>query len=1234
MKEVSSIKEYYIKLHNMMNNCVNMLTALSQSLTTSSPEITLKMIDASGEQVDVRVPSFIYIENKLESLENTIDMLTDLPNSGEAWFNKSSNMYKLELVKSNVAPSTPIVKGDALNEIRSYITKNNILKDVVNPQMSLRIYLGNIGDNISEIAMKKYVFFNESLASQVQLLSTHDDYEQLLSTLTNGVEYESYEKILKMPMKRNRYVSAFTISDVDEYSEDETDQTYKYTVHLNTLKYYDKDDAAIEYKLKTGDKLTLENDYVIYTVKSIRTQISQNIPSNITYLTEEYYDHIVELVEETGHVMLQTTTENTAMVLHIYEDDYEEYKYIDVPLEENQYISIFLASVYNNVRSTWSAPMFFNLNDILVYDENGNAITNHVTGKKLTYLEYYNRYCVNLGDLVDGISKVAYMQLTNLPEINIKELLYSTAIKEFVNDTLRREDEDVMHVTRINKHIINDESSQNIKSLHEQKSQLNSQLRAIQNNIDTVYEQLTNTDFSQEISISQESLRTTLNEYYNQRSTMQEQLLGVIDNINILKGDVANDLSDKAKYRIRGITNIDSFETYLHEHYSFKLNIIGCDIEYRYKSLNSSLSNLESTYNTVFTPWNKQSVIERERVITFDPETNVSKIEFVSSNTADDSIKWNQIDIPITNGESVIVRIRYKYNLGQPFIDLYTPWSNDITIDFPAEFVDSSSVDDILDENNSDLVSNKFIRTLIKEGYQDHNNNKIIDNSVVYYHMPENIYSGFNTPENKLISLKDKLTELTNELTEYKSMIDNELGTSYRVYIEYDNNSIELHNDTSNSLMINELQGKSVNSFIKKEMNIIIKNTGTTPIKLYSIFPGNVNTPLLLTNKQFYNQYIVNYERVPMYLKGAATRYESICAQTLGQWIYFRQTDPYMYTDLYFNSLGQRNNDVYSVIYNLVGKTDKMNSKLSWTSGYYKDYINKNNMQPLLGYRKRSVYADDMLWDSNYGTTTTENWGTIEENLIGGLVFSKEDNTPTVDKETGTITSEMLFDITNSANMLQLFREYNELVNKYGIDYFIYDAIGTKTIQHVDESGTIYTDISDTSNIIDSQYVYTDNKENKWIGKYSHFVGTNNSSETDENDYVYLTENDDISLFIKDKMHSNTTEEALNGAFLYPELTSKELVKCDVTEGRQYKTIEVGKSISVPVVFEYYLNGTSNRSITKTISFDLRTSLFNDPINYTLSIKAQHNLSLATTDTANQISLYDELISNENIEND
>ena len=114
MVEQHSIKEYYIKLEKMMNNAVNMLTAINQSLTSSSSDINVDLVNINNDNeitTSLRIPSFLYIENKIEQLDNVIGNLFNMPKSGEAWFDRSSDMYKLSLVKSNNAPLIPTISN-------------------------------------------------------------------------------------------------------------------------------------------------------------------------------------------------------------------------------------------------------------------------------------------------------------------------------------------------------------------------------------------------------------------------------------------------------------------------------------------------------------------------------------------------------------------------------------------------------------------------------------------------------------------------------------------------------------------------------------------------------------------------------------------------------------------------------------------------------------------------------------------------------------------------------------------------------------------------------------------------------------------------------------------------------------------------------------------------------------------------------------------------------------------
>ena len=64
--------------------------------------------------------------------------------------------------------------------------------------------------------------------------------------------------------------------------------------------------------------------------------------------------------------------------------------------------------------------------------------------------------------------------------------------------------------------------------------------------------------------------------------------------------------------------------------------------------------------------------------------------------------------------------------------------------------------------------------------------------------MPENIYSGFNTPENSLISLKDKLQSMSNDINVYKEVIQNDVDSSYSLYLSFDDKQIPLLKNKDN----------------------------------------------------------------------------------------------------------------------------------------------------------------------------------------------------------------------------------------------------------------------------------------------------------------------------------------------------------------------------------------------------------------------------------------------------
>jgi hypothetical protein len=1113
----NTLKEYYIKLEGLFNDAVNMLTAINQSLYTNGSEVSVTIKDSYNQESTIRIPSFLYLENKLEMLSNNFNNLFDLPKSGEAWFNASetSNMYKLKMVKSGYAPIKPSVSDDTPVAL---ITDNNALRDLVSPRTCLRLNLTNLPNNINNIYVKKIIIHSQSIFSSLAIsqINSYEDFLNYAYGLKKGIDYEEYDTILQTPLKRDKYKSEFKILSIptSAWIDDTTGtQKYNYKIQLDTLKYTDIEDSSIEFTLKAGDKICLNSEMVVFKVKSV-------VKSS----------NVIEIEEEVGHITLQPISENSSMILSIYNNDYSDYQYINVPLEENPYICLFIGTVDNNVRSLLSNALFFNLNEIYITDQGGNFILD-ANGNKISYIQYYEKYCTNIGDIIASLSKISYPHLDLLNNAQLEELQSSSILKNLVSNTI--DATNILKVLPINKHTTENATTEEIVNLHAQKNELTSKLNAINNSISDVNTKLINTDFAQETIITHTSLQSDLTSHYNDRLLTQKQLISVVENINTNIGKIEG---KSIKYRIRGIAEVENLESYIKSSINKKLDVIGIDVEYKYKSLNKETTSTTSINSNVFSDWNKYVTIDKQRILEFDSVTQSYTIKFENYNSSNNIIKWNQIDIPIVADEDVVIRVRYKLNIGQPFINIYTPWSNEITVVFPAEYKDNVEVKTIINDNNNDIISAKFNATLINDGYYDHITNALTVNDSKFYHMPENIYSGFNTPENKMVSLKDKLTEMVNNLQTYQTWLDSETKQKYEVSLMYDAEEIKLLPNMTNK--VNILNNEHIiSTFVKKEMNIVIKNTGDVPVKLYSIFPGNLNTPLLLCYDAFYEKTIIDYERVPIMVNNV------LGYQTLGQWIYFRQNNPWTTEDLYCSTEFQNENDTEKFI--KYGKETVLNWQNRLT-------LKENNQQVLLGFRKRDTGSDTIFMNTWKGLK----WDGKRFEFLNKNA-----------EETAEARIQTLRDIYRSLEIAHFL--YPNTSNNYLVCYedFYYD----------DEEGTRF---------------YLDN-------------------ETEITDFVGQRKipggfNDDVDMI---------------GAFLFPNIKSLSNISTDGSVG-SYVEIAVGKTLSVPIVLEYYLN-SQYPQIKKSLCFDLKVSSYRPIEHFLLEVNAIYDFT-AAGDSISNISLSDD----------
>lgn len=929
----NSLREYYVKLQGMYTQCYDMLKAINQSLSTRASEISLKIQNAEGELETVRIPSFLYLENKLEDLDSSFSSIVSLPKSGEAWIENSDNLYKLKMIKAGVAPSAPSISTSSQNIVALY-KDNNFLRDLVSPKTYLKIDLGNLSDTADSVLMKKYIINTTSLYQALNGINTYNDFVAALYGYSKGNDYDEYESTLDVPVKRDRYTSHFNILNVSEPWQETTASKLSYKITVDSLEYQDSEDSSISYSLKPGDVLCINGESTTWKVKSVNAE-----------------DMSVIIEEIGGHTVLQTTQANSSMVLSVYDTDFSSYHYVEVPLEENQYICVFLATVENGVRSEWSAPLLVDLNSIYIKDNGGNFILDSY-GNKMTYIEYYKKYCTNIGDLILGITETAYPQISNFTPTELSELQTSQTMQTAVSDTF--DESNILQVVPINKHLTDDVTNDEIKKLHTSKNDFNQQISTLQTKINEVYNKLTTTDFSKETTTTQSVLKAELQSYYTERNSLQKQLSSIIDQINTKATDLKV-TGNQVKYRVRGVTVIDDLQSIIDSIVS-NVDIIGCDVEYKYKSTTKDTTSINVINSSTFTDWNRLDNIDRQRELKFNSTNTSFSIDFTDYNTTSNIIKWNQIDIPIQQGEDVIIRLRYKLSIGQPFMDIFTPWSDEKTVVFPEQYTEDVDLTTILDQNTNDTVTSAFNKTLLDEGYAEHVQDKVVSSDQTFFHTPENIYSGFNTAENKMISLKDKLNDMNGQIETWRTLLDNESNSKFEVWLTYDDYSIMLSSNSKNVINIYNTD-HLLDIFIKKKINIVIKNTGDVRLNLYSIFPGSTDTALLNCNIDSYKEQIVNYERIPLMINNTPK------AQMLGQWVYFRDNSAWTGNSIYYSTINQDQSDKDAV----------SNGRLLHYTLKPSDYMFDDNRQVMLGYRERQGTSHYV----NTSSTTSLKWKSL-----------------------------------------------------------------------------------------------------------------------------------------------------------------------------------------------------------------------------------------------------------------
>jgi hypothetical protein len=718
MPNINSFTEVVDVLVNQVNIALENVVKLNESITTQEDTVTLSVeqtnpITGDPSTVTYSLPSYNNVINKVNSLYQTMD--TFIKGEGVVLLNDGT-YRKVSTIPIAISPE----RITNVAPPSKFKTRSNwFFESMMFPQLIVSFDLkGKIDDRSDRVTVRRVIFDNFDDEETQWFLDNITNvertyYDTVIFLNSEGKKYWEDEEVQDLPLVAEPYTGYFVITDkrVVDYQE---------WFYLDTMNYGVTSDEPVvkNHQLAIGDYLRYENS--IWKIDDI--QINENR---------------VHVIPEIG--MDHPTINNT---FEIYTAPFST-KILNIPVGYDECDIIFLKGVnddFNIIADDWSNSISFYSNYL------------KIDGGSLTLEDYYNNYVSDFGRQLEGQAKEkfipAYYGLTPDAPIIETDMFGVNQLNTQMNAALDTEAvKNTQTQIESTKTLINSLKT----TISQQKSQL-VELTDAGDRADLDTKIVTNTNDLSKKTIEYQSLVRSL------ATVAYENSAVTVD----------------PKYRIRGFFPIPQSKGVPPQ------QIIQFEYAYRYLKLDNTGVALNTYKHTdpstgqivrgVFTDWTIVPTIAKQKI--YDVSTD--SYSWVTENISDGEVNnINQVDIPITKGEKVELKIRSISEAGWPLNPLKSVWSNTIIIEFPSNLQGSDQVTNILSDAAVEEEAIKLDETLSAAGVPTHISDSIpnpLSGSGTYFkHQAVNLSydlktkdEGNNTTAINTTDLQSQLENLAN----------------------------------------------------------------------------------------------------------------------------------------------------------------------------------------------------------------------------------------------------------------------------------------------------------------------------------------------------------------------------------------------------------------------------------------------------------------------------------------
>lgn len=665
MANINSFTETVNELVQQVNIALSNVVALNKSVTTQEDTVIMQAeqtdpITGDPSIVTYSIPSYNTVINKVNAVSQTVDTFV----KGEGVVLLNDGTYRK--VSTNPVAISP-TKISNVSAPTKFTTRSNwFFESMMFPQLIVTFDLKNKIDDRSDRVVVKRIIFDNFNDEETQwfldnIIGTAKTYYETITFLSEqGKRFWEDEEIQYLPLAAEPYTGYFVITDKRTVNRKEW-------YFLDTMNYGVTSDSPVikNHQLSIGDQLRYGNS--IWKIDDIQIN--------------EKRIHIIPMVGM-DHPSINNTFE-------IYTAPFSS-KMLNIPIGYDECNIVFVKGVnedFNILADEWGNSIPFYTNSLI--SNNGST----------SLEEYYHSYVADFGKQLEGQAKEKFIPA-------YYGLIPDAPIFSASNFTVKQLN------TQMNAAL----DTESIKNTQTQIESTKTLINSLKTTISQQKSQLVElTDIGQRADLNAK-ISANINDL--SKKTVEYQSL-VRSLATVAYENSAVTVS--SKYRARGFFAIPEPKG------NPAQEIIQFEYAYRYLKLDNTGTALNTYEHAdpctgqvvrgVFTDWITIPTAVKTKVYNSATET----YSWVTENIADgEENNINQIDVPITKGEKVELKIRSISEAGWPLNPLKSAWSDTVIIEFPSNLEGSNQISNILTDAATELETIKLDETLSAAGVPTH----------------------------------------------------------------------------------------------------------------------------------------------------------------------------------------------------------------------------------------------------------------------------------------------------------------------------------------------------------------------------------------------------------------------------------------------------------------------------------------------------------------------------------